>query len=207
MEHFIVSEISRHGYLAIFLLMTLESACIPIPSEAVLLFGGALAAGATIAGVTTHLNIIWVVLIGVLGNLIGSLLAYLVGRTGGRALVEKWGRYVLIRHKDLDRAEEFFARRGDVAVLVARVLPVVRTFISLPAGIAEMPVVKFSLFTLLGSLPWAFVLAYVGKAVAGNWQNISRYFTPISVVFAIIIIALIVWWYMKRRESSSATTK
>ncbi len=199
MEHLIVSEISRHGYLAIFLLMTLESACIPVPSEVVMLFGGALTTGLTIAGVSSHLNILVIGLLGVLGNLLGSLIAYWVGKTGGRVLVEKWGRYALLRHKDLDKAEAFFAKFGEVAVLIGRILPVVRTFISFPAGIAEMPVAKFSLFTLIGSLPWVFALAYTGRAVAGNWNNISGYFTPISILFALVIVGLIVWWYVRRR--------
>ncbi|MGH7234257.1 MAG: DedA family protein [Candidatus Saccharimonadales bacterium] len=205
MEHFIVSEISRHGYLAIFLLMTLESACIPIPSEAIMLFGGALTAGATIAGVSTHLNLLAVVLFGLAGNLIGSAIAYLIGRTGGRAIVEKWGRYLMLSHKDLDRAESYFAKRGEVAVLVGRVLPVVRTFISLPAGVAEMPIVKFTLFTLLGSVPWIFVLAYSGNALAGNWQSIASYFTPISLVLGLAIVLAIVWWYIRRRKNMVAT--
>jgi membrane protein DedA with SNARE-associated domain len=201
MEHFIVSEISNHGYLAIFLLMTLESACIPIPSEAIMLFGGALTAGATIAGVSTHLNILVVSLLGLAGNLLGSAIAYAVGRTGGRTIVEKWGRYILISHKDLDRSEAYFANHGEAAVLIGRVLPVVRTFISLPAGIAEMPILKFSLFTLLGSLPWIFVLAYSGNAVAGNWQSIAGYFTPISLVFGAAIVIAIAWWYIRRRRN------
>lgn len=201
MEQLVVSEISKHGYLAVFILMVLESACIPIPSEAVMLFGGALAAGVTVAGATVHLNILIVALLGALGNLIGSLIAYWVGITGGRALVERYGKYVLLRHKDLDKAEEFFNKRGEWAVLIGRVLPVVRTFISFPAGIAEMPLLKFALFTLLGSLPWTFALAYLGKALAGNWQTVSKSSTPISAVFAIIIVALILWWYLKRRQS------
>ena len=208
MEHFIVSEISRHGYLAIFLLMTLESACIPIPSEAIMLFGGALAAGITVAGVQAgHLNLIAVALVGAFGNLLGSAIAYWVGRTGGRTAIDKWGKYVLLRHKDMDKAEAFFAKRGEVAVLIGRVLPVVRTFISLPAGIAEMPVFKFGLFTLIGSLPWTFALAYTGNAVAGNWQSISKYSTPISLVFALIIVALIVWWYIRRRQAMAAVSQ
>ena len=205
MEHFVVSEISRHGYLAIFVLMTLESACIPIPSEAVMLLGGAMSAGVVIAGVSTHLNILSVGLLGIAGNLLGAAIAYLVGRTGGRTLIDKWGRYVLLRHKDLDRTEVFFAKHGDVAVLVGRVLPVVRTFISLPAGIAEMPISKFGVFTLLGSLPWVFALAYIGRSVAGNWQSISNYFTPISLVVAVIIAGAIVWWYIKRRRATIDT--
>lgn len=205
MEHFIVSQISRHGYLAIFLLMTLESACIPVPSEAVMLFGGSLAAGVTVAGVTTHLNVVYVALAGAFGNVLGSLIAYWVGRTGGRAIVGHWGKYVLIRHHDLDKAEAFFAKHGDAAVLIGRVLPVVRTFISFPAGIAEMPLLKFSLLTLLGSLPWTFALAFAGKGLATNWQTVSKAATPISIVFALVIVALIVRWYMRRRASLNQT--
>lgn len=200
MEHLIVSEISRHGYLAIFIMMVLESACIPIPSEAIMLFGGALSAGVVIAGVSTHLNILAVALIGTIGNLIGSAIAYWVGRTGGRTVIERWGKYVLLKKKDLDKAEEFFKKHGDVSVLISRILPVIRTFISLPAGIAEMPIFKFGLFTLIGSLPWTFALAYSGYAVAGNWQSLTKYDTPISVIFGLVIIALIVWWYIKRRQ-------
>jgi membrane protein DedA with SNARE-associated domain len=204
MEHFLTSAISNHGYVAIFLLMTLESACIPVPSEAIMLFGGALAAGVTVAGVTLHLNVVEVALVGALGNLLGSLIAYAVGRTGGRAAAEKWGKYVLIRRHDLDRAQAFFARRGQIAVLAGRMLPVVRTFISLPAGIAEMPVVRFGALTLLGSLPWTFALAYAGKALAAHWQSVERALTPVSIAVAVIIAGLIVWWYLRRK--SSATT-
>ncbi len=200
MEQLVVSEISRHGYLAIFILMILESACIPIPSEVVMIFGGALSAGILIAGTSFHLNILAVACLGAAGNLIGSYIAYIVGRTGGRTLVERWGKYVLLRHRDLDKAEVFFKRRGDLAVLIGRILPVVRTFISFPAGIAEMSVLKFGIFTLVGSLPWTFALAYIGQALAGNWQSISSASTPISVIFALAIIALIVWWYIKRRR-------
>lgn len=200
MEHLIVTQISHHGYLAIFILMTLESACIPIPSEAIMLFGGSLAAGVTVAAVTTHLSVVSVALAGAFGNLLGSLIAYGVGRTGGRALVERWGKYVFIRHHDIDKAEAFFAKRGELAVLVGRILPVVRTFISFPAGVAEMPLIKFSLLTLLGSLPWTFGLAYLGKALANNWQHVSKFGTPISVLFALVIIAIIVRWYLQRRK-------
>ncbi|MHB1865354.1 MAG: DedA family protein [Candidatus Saccharimonadales bacterium] len=205
MEHFIVSEISKHGYLAIFGLMTIESACIPIPSEAVMGFGGALTAGVAIAGVTSHLNILAVALLGALGNLLGSLIAYVVGRTGGRALVEHWGKYILIRHHDLDKSEAFFNKHGDIAVLIGRILPVVRTFISLPAGVAEMPLAKFILFTLLGSLPWTFGLAFAGRALASNWQSVSNAATPISILFGLLIVAWIVRWYLKRRKHLSVS--
>ena len=204
MEHFIVSEITKHGYVAIFALMTLESACIPVPSEAVMGFGGALTAGVAIAGVTGHLNIVLVALLGALGNLLGSLIAYAVGRTGGRAIVERWGKYILIRHHDLDKAESFFAKHGDAAVLIGRVLPVVRTFISFPAGVAEMPVSKFSLYTLIGSIPWTFALAFAGRALASNWQSVSNAATPISALFTLVIVAVIVRWYLKRKQLLNA---
>ncbi len=205
MEQFIVSEITKHGYLAIFLLMTVESACIPIPSEAIMLFGGALSAGVVIAGSSVHLNLFVVALVGTLGNLVGAIIAYVIGRTGGRTAVEKWGQYIWLRKKDLSRADTFFAKRGDIAVLVGRILPVIRTFISLPAGIAEMNSFKFILYTVLGSIPWTFALAYIGKTVAGNWQSISQYSTPVSVVFAIIIIGIIAWWYLKRRHNIASS--
>lgn len=201
MDHFFITEINQHGYLAIFLLMILESACIPIPSEVIMLFGGALAAGITIAGATIHLNVFYVALLGSIGNLIGSGIAYWVGRTGGRTLVERWGKYVLLRKHDLDKSEQFFAKHGELAVLIGRILPVVRTFISFPAGIAEMPIAKFAIFTFLGSLPWTFALAYSGKALAGNWHSIAKLSTPISVVFVVLIVGLLGWWYIKRKQT------
>ena len=198
MEHLVISQITRHAYLAVFVLMVLESACIPVPSEVVMLLGGALAAGITVAGVHSHLDVVAVALLGTAGNVVGALIAYGVGRAGGRPLVEHWGRYVLLRRHDLDRAERFFARHGRPAVLVGRVLPVVRTFISLPAGIAEMPVGQFTALTALGSLPWTFALALAGYAVAGSWRSVSSAFTPVTIVFGVLIVAAIAWWALRR---------
>lgn len=199
MEHFIVEEISRYGYQAIFGLMVLESAGIPIPSEAIMGFGGALTTGFIIAGVNGHLNFWAVAIAGAVGNLVGAIIAYLIGRTGGRAIVERYGKYFLIRPHDLDKSEAFFNKRGNLAVLVGRILPVVRTYISFPAGIAEMPIYRFGLFTLLGSLPWTIGLAYIGRTLAVNWSSLAKAATPISVVFALALIAFIVRWYLKRR--------
>ncbi|MHB2024446.1 MAG: DedA family protein [Mycobacteriales bacterium] len=205
MTHLIVTEVVKHGYLAIFLLMVLESACIPIPSEAIMPFGGALAGGLFVAAGQPHVSLWGVAVAGALGNLVGAELAYVVGRVGGRPLVEHWGRYVLLRHRDLDRAEAFFDRRGWLAVLVGRVLPVIRTFISLPAGTAEMPVVPFTAFTLIGSLPWTFGLAAAGEALTKNWKTVSADFTPATIVIAVICVAVIAWWFVRRARKRGVT--
>jgi membrane protein DedA with SNARE-associated domain len=201
LSHFAVTQISNHGYLAVLVLTLLSSACIPIPSEGVLLFGGALAGGLEVAGVHVNLNVWWVVVAGVAGSMIGSAIAYAVGRAGGRPLIERWGRYVLLRTRDVDKAEDFFRRKGDLAVLVGRVIPVIRTFVSLPAGIAEMPVVRFGAFTLVGSVVWTVALALAGDAVAENWHEVEKYFTVITIAIAVIVVAAIVWWALRRMQS------
>ena len=198
MTHYLTTQISHHGYVAVFVLMLLESACIPIPSEVIMLFGGALAGGLLASGGHAHVNLVGIGLAGAVGNLAGALVAYAVGRAGGRPLLERYGRYLLIRPGHLDRTEVFFARRGDVAVLVGRVLPVVRTFISLPAGVAEMPLGRFSLYSLLGSLPWTFALAGVGYAVAASWDSVASAFTYASVAIGVVAVALIAWWVIRR---------
>jgi len=197
LTHFLTTQIAHHGYVAVFVLMVLESACIPIPSEVLMLFGGALAGG-LLAGGHAHVGLFGIGAAGALGNLVGSLVAYAVGRAGGRPLLERYGRYLLISSEHLDRTERFFARRGDLAVLVGRVLPVVRTFISLPAGVAEMPVGRFSLYTLLGCLPWTFALAAVGDAVAANWDSVASVFTYVSIAVAVVVIAAIGWLIARR---------
>jgi membrane protein DedA with SNARE-associated domain len=201
LEHFVITQISHHGYAAVLVLMILESACIPIPSEAIMLFGGALAGGLTVAGIHVHLDVVDVALAGAAGNLIGSLIAYAVGRFGGRAVLDRWGGRVLLRPHDLDRADAFFARRGDLAVLIGRVVPVVRTFISLPAGIAEVPPIRFAVLTVLGSLPWTFALALIGDAVASHWKSVESGFTVATVVVAVMIVGIIgKWLWARRRE-------
>ncbi|HET9077239.1 MAG TPA: DedA family protein [Acidimicrobiales bacterium] len=201
MNHFLTNSVAHHGYAAVFVLMVLESACIPVPSEVIMLFGGALAGG-LLAATHPHVGLVGVAIAGALGNLVGSMIAYAVGRAGGRPLLERYGRYIFIRAEHLDRAEAFFARRGDLAVLVGRVLPVIRTFISLPAGVAEMPVGRFALFTLIGSLPWTFALAAIGYAVAANWDSVASGFSVASVVIAVVLVAAIVWWLVRRRSAA-----
>jgi membrane protein DedA with SNARE-associated domain len=203
-DHFLSTQVAEHGYLAVFVLMVLESVCIPIPSEAIMLFGGALAGGALAVAGHQHVSLVGIALAGAFGNLVGAEIAYVIGRFGGRPLVERWGRYVLLRRRDLDRAHAFFVRRGPITVFVGRMLPVIRTFISLPAGAADMPVVQFSVYTLLGSLPWTFGLAAAGEALASHWSTVSADFTPASVVIAVLAVAAIAWWAVRGYRSRRA---
>jgi membrane protein DedA with SNARE-associated domain len=199
-EHLITSTILDYGYLAVFVLMVLESACVPVPSEVTMLFGGALANGTFVAAIGggRHLNFVVVGLLGALGNLLGSWIAWAVGRRGGRPLIERWGRYVFLRRHELDRAEAWFARHGEAAVFVSRLLPVVRTFISLPAGIAEMPFARFSVYTFAGCLPWTFALTGLGYALGGRWDLVERYLRPISYAIAVLVVLAAAWWLARR---------
>jgi membrane protein DedA with SNARE-associated domain len=201
MEHLITDYILHYGYLAVFVLMVLESACIPVPSEVTMLFGGALANAAFLTSLGQQakpLNFVVVALMGTLGNLVGSWIAWGVGYRGGRPLIERWGRYVFLRQHELDRAEVWFERHGQLAVLVSRLLPVVRTFISLPAGIAEMPFLRFSLYTFIGCLPWTFALTAVGYALGGQWAVVERYLRPVSYAVAALVVLAVAWWFWKR---------
>jgi membrane protein DedA with SNARE-associated domain len=202
MTHWLTTQVLHHGYLAVFVLMVLESACIPIPSEVIMLFGGALAGGLLAAG-HPSVNLVGVALWGALGNLLGALIAYGVGRIGGRPVVERYGRYVFVRRHHLEKAEAFFARRGALAVLIGRVLPVVRTFISLPAGVAEMPIAQFSLFTLLGSLPWTFALAGAGYGLAANWSSVASAFGDVSIAIGVLAVGAIGWWLLRPRRAQA----
>jgi len=159
--------ISAAGYAGVAGLMAVESACIPLPSEAIMPFAGYLAS-------TGRFSLVLAATAGAVGCNLGSTVAYAVGARGGRPLVERWGRYVLLSSEDLDRAERFFRRYGGVAVLVGRLLPVIRTFIALPAGIARMPQLKFQLYTFVGSWPWCYALAYVGYVLGERWKSDPR---------------------------------
>ena len=194
---FVTNEIVRYGYVAIFLLMLLESACIPIPSEVTMLFGGALASTGFVAP-GQELNLVLVVLAGTGGNVVGSWLAYWAGAAGGRPLVDRFGRYLLIRPHEVDRAHAWFERHGDVTVFVSRLLPVVRTFISVPAGVARMRIVKFTLYTLLGCVPWTFALAWIGYVLGDSWGAAEKVIRPVAWVVAVAIVAGAVWWVVRR---------
>jgi membrane protein DedA with SNARE-associated domain len=194
---FVTNEIVRYGYLAIFLLMLLESACIPIPSEVTMLFGGALASAGFVAS-GQELDLVWVVIAGTAGNVTGSSLAYWAGAVGGRPLVDRFGRYLLVRPHEVDRAHAWFERHGDGTVFFSRLLPVVRTFISVPAGVARMNVMKFTLYTVLGCLPWTFALAWIGYSLGDNWDAAEKVIRPVSWAIVAVIIFGGVWWVVRR---------
>ena len=202
MAQHLMTLITQYGYLAVFVLMLAESACIPVPSEVIMMFGGALAAGA-FGG--SQPSLIGVVAAGVLGNVAGSYIAWAVGRYAGQAAARRWGRRVGIREREVDRAVAWFDRHGPTAVLVGRVIPVVRTFISLPAGFAAMPAVKFGVYTTLGCIPWTAALAYAGYAVGANWHSIVDAFkgpTYIIAAIVVVILAVALWRYLRSRRSA-----
>jgi membrane protein DedA with SNARE-associated domain len=188
---FIINVISNSGYLGITVLMALESACIPIPSEIIMPFAGFL--------VWEMRFDLWaVVLWGAVGNLLGSIVAYLVGFYGGRPLIEKYGKYVLISRQDLDAAQRWFRKYGSVSVFFSRMLPIVRTFISLPAGIARMPFWRFVFYTFLGSLPWAYVLTYAGIVSGENWPILETYFKKFDWLILTLIVLGLGWVTYKK---------
>ena len=192
--------ISQYGYLAVFVLMLAESACIPVPSEVIMMFGGALAAGA-VAG--AHPSLVGVFAAGVLGNVAGSYLSWAVGKYAGQAAIRRWGRRVGIREHEIDKATAWFERHGPVAVLVGRVVPVIRTFISLPAGFAEMPAGTFGLYTTLGAIPWTAALAVGGYALGANWEHVANDFHgPTYAIAGLLVVGVVVVIVRRRRAKA-----
>lgn len=187
---FIIGGISMLGYSGVAVMMAIESACIPLPSEIIMPFSGYLVSQGqfTLFGIT---------LAGALGSVIGSVLAYWVGIWGGRPFMMKYGKYILVTEHDLNIADSFFNKYGTSAVFFSRMLPVVRTFISLPAGIARMPFLKFVIYTFVGSLPWCWFLGYLGKEMGDNWNTLGRYFHKFDIVIGLIILAGVAW-FVKR---------
>ncbi len=181
---FIVNAIEQLGYSGVFLAMGLESACIPLPSEIIMPFGGYVAWKGT-------LTLTGVTLAGTLGCLAGSLVLYYIGLFGGRPLLVRYGKYIFIREKELDRADEWFTRYGDRAVFFSRMLPVVRGLFSLPAGVVRMDVKKFSFYTTAGSLPWCFALAYIGFLFGPHWADLEGLFVYLDIAVIAGIIAFV----------------
>jgi membrane protein DedA with SNARE-associated domain len=186
------------GYGGVALLMAIESACIPLPSEIIMPFAGYLVS-------TGELSLIGVATAGAIGCNLGSIPAYALGQYGGRAAVVRYGRYVLMSGDDLDRAERFFARFGGLAVLIGRLLPVVRTFIAVPAGVARMNHWRFHIYTFVGSWPWCFVLAWLGMKLGENWRddptlsNILHRMDFVIVGVGVAAVAWFVWHRLKHR--------
>lgn len=187
MAHFI----HHWGYLALLLLTVAEAACIPIPSEVTVGYAGYLAS-------TGRLNLVAVILLATAGETVGAYISYVVGRTGGRAFVDRFGRYVLLSHADLDRAEHWFERRGEWSVAVGRVVPLVRTFIAFPAGVAEMAPVRFGLLTAAGSLVWIGALAGAGDALGNRWNRLTHGFDTAGYVIAAFVVIAIAAFLLHR---------
>ncbi len=192
---FIINLISQTGYLGIFLLMLVESALIPIPSEVTMPFAGSLV-------VSGKFDFFLVVVVGTLGNLVGSILAYALGYWGQetvvRKLIQKYGKFILVSEHEYDHAEAWFRKHGELIVLLSRVLPAVRTFISLPAGVAHMKLKKFITYTVLGCFIWSLVLTWIGVKLGERWDTIGVYFHKFdAVLFVLILIA--VFYYINHK--------
>jgi membrane protein DedA with SNARE-associated domain len=185
----IKSLIAKTGYGGVVVLMAIESACIPLPSELIMPFAGYLV-------FTGTMKLLWVATAGALGCNLGSLVAYEIGCYGGRPLVERYGRWVLLGRRELDAADRFFARWGYLAVFVARLMPVIRTFIALPAGIARMPRLRFHVYTFLGSWPWCLGLAWLGMKLGENWRQLGKYFHRFDAVI-LLSLAIGVFWFIR----------
>jgi membrane protein DedA with SNARE-associated domain len=200
---FVTQVIDIGGYAGIIALMGIESACIPLPSEIIMPFAGYVV-------YLGHMNLFWAATAGAFGCNVGSAVAYWIGAKGGRPLVERYGKWVLMSHHDLERMTLFFDRYGSITVLVARLLPVVRTFIAFPAGIAKMSQARFHIYTFIGSWPWCFGLAYVGVKLGEKWHTDPRFhewFHRFHVVVELALILLLVWFvwsHMNRNRKSGA---
>ena len=189
--HLATNAVGSLGLGGIFVLMLAESACIPIPSEATMLFAGfAVSQG--------RFSLFAIVAIGVLGNLVGSWIAYAVGYFGRIELVERHAHRLHIKPSHLAWADRWFARYGEATVFFTRILPIIRTFISLPAGVARMPFARFTLFTLLGCIPWVLLLGFIGDQVGHNWTHWRHGFSYLDYVMAALIVAGIAYWIVRR---------
>jgi len=198
---FVIGVISATGYFGIILCMAIESACIPLPSEIIMPFSGYLV-------FTGRFGLVAVGLAGAFGCVVGSVLAYYVGIYGGRPFMEKYGRYVFITSKELDTADRFFDRYGEAAIFISRLMPVVRTFISLPAGIARMNFTKFVLYTFIGSFPWCLGLAWIGLKLGQNWNTLGGYFHKFDALIGVFLVAGVAWFLWRhwpRKASKTAS--
>jgi membrane protein DedA with SNARE-associated domain len=195
---FIINTIASLGYMGIGLMMAIESACVPLPSEVIMPFAGFLVAQG-------RFSILGVSLAGALGCVAGSVIAYAVGAWCGRDFIEKYGKYILIHRDDLELADKFFNKYGSGAIFFSRLMPIVRTFISLPAGIARMNFTKFIIYTFIGSLPWCLALAYIGKKLGDHWDTLGVYFHKFDFVIGIVILLGVVWYVIRHVKQMKRT--
>jgi membrane protein DedA with SNARE-associated domain len=199
---FIDALYSKLGYVGVVIAMTIESAAIPIPSELILPFAGWSVSRGLSEPLTNAPWTYWgAVIAGVVGNTAGSLVSYAIGAYGGRPLIHRYGRYVLISAHDLEVAERWFARYGEVTVFFSRMLPIVRTFISLPAGVARMPLWRFLVFSILGAIPWVMLLVWGGTVLGDHWLDIKQSLRGLDYLVAAAIVAavlLFLWRHLKR---------
>ena len=206
---FVIAVISKTGYLGVMALMAIESACIPLPSEIIMPFAGAL----TVPAVALSYNqaafsLLWVATVGAIGCNLGSVIAYEIGFYGGRPLIEKYGSYLLMNRHDLEMADRFFQKFGALAVFIGRLLPVVRTFIALPAGVARMPRLRFHLYTFAGSWPWCFALAWIGMKMGERWHTdprLSQWLHRLDLV-VVLLLLLGVLWFVRSHWKNRLTT-
>lgn len=196
-----ISHLVREGGLpVIFVLMALSSACIPIPSEVVMLFGGFAVADPSQSGSTHHLTMTGIVLAGLLGTMVGSWVAYGVGRAGRLELLERHGSKLHMGPAQIERSDRFFSRYGELTVLFGRVIPLVRAFISLPAGIAKMPLGRFTVFSLIGALPWVLALAFAGQALGSDWTSVRKGFEYVDYAVVALVVIGVLYLIARRRS-------
>ena len=198
---FIVATISKMGYLGVVLLMAIESACIPLPSEIIMPFSGYLVSRG-------EMNLWGVGIAGAVGCVLGSLVAYWIGMYGGRPFIEKYGKYILLSRHDLDIADRWFAKYGEVIVFVSRLLPAIRTFIAFPAGVARMNLTRFVIYTFAGSLPWCLALAYVGQKLGEQWDKddtLKTWFHRFDFLIGIAGVLFVTWWIWRHIKHSCPT--
>lgn len=183
----IMDVISAMGYGGVVLLMAIESACIPLPSEIIMPFAGFLVSKG-------EMTLFGIAMAGAIGCVVGSIPAYYLGMFGGRPLAEKYGKYVLVSKKDLDMADRWFAQRGEIIIFIARLLPGVRTFIAFPAGVAGMDMTRFIVYTFVGSFIWCWALGYIGMKAGENWEKLSVYFHQSHYVIIAAGLAFVAWY-------------
>jgi len=206
LETFINHLYGNFGYVGILIAMAIESCCIPLPSEIIMPLAGFMTVAA--AGHSAKFSLIGVTVAGAIGSVVGSIIAYWIGYGGGRNLLLRYGKWILISRRDAERADAFFARRGDITVFISRMLPVVRTFISLPAGMMRMRFGPFVVLTFLGSLPWCLLLAFIGRQLGVHWHDVGPWFTRFDVLIILVVVvlaALYVWRHIhESREPEAA---